>query len=162
AVAGENSHETELWDLETGRRVQFLRGHLGSVVALAFSRDGKRLATSDFEGHARVWDALTGEEVLTLRNDRGARGDLAFTEDGRLVRTTSHDGRVKVWDAMPLSPSIEAEEEAASLVTRLIRQVMVKAEVIDRIRAEPSLRESVRRAALEIAERYREDPGLLD
>jgi WD40 repeat protein/serine/threonine protein kinase len=162
SAAGWKSHDaTELWDLETGQRVQLLKGHLSEVVALAFSRDGKRLATSDFNGIVKVWDAQTGEEALTLQDNQGARGDLAFTRDGHLIRI-NYAGRVKIWNAAPLSPEVEAEEEAASLVSDLIRDLTAKAEVIERIKAETGFRASVRQAALDVAERYREDPQKLD
>jgi WD40 repeat protein len=159
AGAGRSGDDAELWDLVKGEHVRLLEGH-HEVVALAFSRDGKRLATADFHGLVKIWDAQTGEESFTLQDERGARGDLAFTPDGRLVRT-DHSGRVKIWDARPLSPQVEAEEQAASLVATLISQVVAQDEIIDRLKGDASLNDVVRQAALDIAGRYRQDPRLL-
>src|SRR5262249_658415 len=82
--------------------------------------------------------------------------DLAFTTDGHLIRT-NHEGRVKIWDGRPLAPEIEFQEQAASLVSGLIGDVVLKAEVIERIKADGSLRAPVHDAALAIAERSQED-----
>jgi tetratricopeptide (TPR) repeat protein len=150
----------ELFELPTGRGV-LLKGHQTEVVALAFSGDGKRLATSEFSGHVKLWDVETGEEVLTLADDQGARGDLAFTGDGRLFRS-NYAGRLKVWDGRPLGPEVERQEQAASLVSGLIRAVAAKAEVVERIKADAGLSAPVRQAALDIAGRYQEDPSFLD
>jgi WD40 repeat protein len=160
AAAGWNNHSVELYELATGRGA-LLKGHQADVVALAFSRDGKRLATSEFNGHVKIWDAEDGEEVLTLQDDQGARGDLAFTGDGRLIRS-NFAGRVKTWDARPLVPHVEAQERAASLVARLIRDLAAKGEVIEHIKTDGGLAAPVREAALDIAGRYQEDQSVLD
>ena len=150
----------ELFELTTGQGM-LLKGHQTDVVALAFSADDKRLATSEFSGHVKLWDVQTGEEVLTLPDDQGPRGDLAFTGDGRLIRS-NYAGRLKIWDARPLAPEVEAQEQAASLVAALIRAVAAKAVIIERLKADAGLSAPVRQAALEIASRYLEDPSLLD
>ena len=160
AATGWSSHGLELFELTTGRGV-LLKGHQTEVVALAFSADEKRLATSEFSGHVKLWDVQTGEEVLTLPDDQGPRGDLAFTGDGRLIRS-NHAGRLKIWDARPLAPEVETQEQAASLVAALIRAVAAKAVVIEHIKADAGLSAPVRQAALEIAGRYLEDPLYLD
>jgi WD40 repeat protein len=46
-----------LWDPFTGEEVLTLRGHLGKVGRLAFTRDGWRLVSLGDDGTARVWDA---------------------------------------------------------------------------------------------------------
>jgi len=160
AASGWSSHGLELFELTTGQGV-LLKGHQTEVVALAFSADEKRLATSEFSGHVKLWDVQTGEEVLTLPDDQGPRGDLAFTGDGRLIRS-NHAGRLKIWDARPLAPEVEAQEQAASLVAALIRAVAAKAVIIERVKADAGLSAPVRQAALQIAGRYLEDPSYLD
>ena len=49
-----------------------LRGHSGTVVGVAYSPDGKRLATASDDETAKVWDAETGKELLTLRGHSGS------------------------------------------------------------------------------------------
>ncbi len=52
---------------QTGKELLTLRGHYGLVTSVAYSPDGKRLATASVDQTAKVWDAETGEELLTLR-----------------------------------------------------------------------------------------------
>jgi WD40 repeat protein len=75
-----------------------LRGHSYSVYGVAFSPDGKRLATASGDQTAKVWDAESGKELLTLRGHSGRVFGVVFSPDGKRLATTSAD-TAKVWDA---------------------------------------------------------------
>ncbi|MCY3019956.1 MAG: hypothetical protein NTW87_13130, partial [Planctomycetota bacterium] len=94
----ETDDETvKVWDVETGRELLLLKGHASSVLSVAFSPDGKRLATA---GHtAKVWDAETGRELLTLEGHTELVKSLAFSPDSKRLATASADNTAKVWDA---------------------------------------------------------------
>ena len=67
--------------------------------ALAFSRDGKLLATTGDDGMVRLWDAETGAERANLKGHVGQVEPVAFTPDGQTLLTGgTQDGRVIVWD----------------------------------------------------------------
>jgi WD40 repeat protein len=70
-----------------------------SLESLAYSSDGKRLATGGQADAVKVWDAGTGQELLALRGDNGGPRRVAFNPDGRRIVSGSYDGSVKVWDA---------------------------------------------------------------
>jgi WD40 repeat protein/serine/threonine protein kinase len=74
------------------------RFRLGSGSDLAFSPDGRWLATLTEEKEIKVWDAATGQEVAALRGHKRGLLRLAFSPDGRRLASTSEDTKVKVWD----------------------------------------------------------------
>src|SRR5262249_871861 len=101
-----------LHDGDSGRERAVLPGPPGWVLFLAFSPDGKVLATvsvSAKEGVSRVrlWDVASGKERASPRDARGVSGTAAFSPDGRTLAYDGGDGTVKLWDVA------EGEERAA-------------------------------------------------
>ena len=84
-----------------GRILQFLRGHVGPVNDVAFSRDGKLLASIGEDGGIRLWDASTrrpvGEPLLPAR--AAPSGNAIAFGAGRTLASAGSDGFVRLWDA---------------------------------------------------------------
>jgi WD40 repeat protein/tetratricopeptide (TPR) repeat protein len=76
-----------------------LIGHASCVTSVAYSPDGRRLASGSRDGTARVWDALTGAELLALKGHTGYVTSVAYSPDGRRLASGGNDGTVRVWDA---------------------------------------------------------------
>jgi ketosteroid isomerase-like protein len=87
------------------RSVAQLR-HNANVLAVAFSPDGRWLATGSYDGLARVWEVTTGQEVARLVHEDVVWA-LAFSPDGQWLATGSEDGTARVF--LWRSPDLIAE-----------------------------------------------------
>ena len=75
-----------------------LRGHQEPVRHIAFSADGRLVATSSEDKTARVWDTATGKAVAVLAGHMKAVEASAFDRDGKRLTTVSKDGTARQWD----------------------------------------------------------------
>jgi WD40 repeat protein/predicted Ser/Thr protein kinase len=147
----------KVWNLATGQCVLTLKGHTQGVSAVAFSPDGCRLATGSNEGAAKLWDATNGKELLSLTAHGTRVSRLAFSPDGQRLATGGFDGTVRVWDARPWTDDSAAEREAHGLLAQLSAMPQGRADVLEYLRACPTIQPAVREAALALADGYREE-----
>ena len=76
-----------------------LKGHPSGVTSVAFSADGKRLASASWDRTVKVWDATSSQETLTLKGHASGGNGVAFSGDGKWLASARQDGTVKVCDA---------------------------------------------------------------
>ena len=101
AVAGglaARKGEVVIWDVDAKKVLRTITGHADCIYAVAFSPDGKSIATSSYDKLIKLWDVNTGSEIRTLKDHIDAVFALAFTPDGKHIISGSADRSVKVWD----------------------------------------------------------------
>ncbi len=86
-------------DADTGKPILTDVGHLQNVTALAFSPDGKTLASAARDNSVRTWDLTTGRTRHVLREHTDGVQGVAYSPDGKLLATSSYDRTVRLWDS---------------------------------------------------------------
>jgi hypothetical protein len=151
-ASGSFDKTVRVWDAQTGQELHTFRGHNNWVTTVAFSPDGTRLVSGGVDHTVKVWDVASGQELRTFRHE-SLVGTVAFSPDGMRLASGS-DGTVRVWDATRLTAERRVEQEARDRLECLFNRPLAKAEVVTRLRGDPTISEAVRQQALGLVEHY--------
>jgi WD40 repeat protein len=111
-AAAMSDRTVRVWDAETGRVLEVLRGHTDLPLDVGFSPDGTLLASSSYDKTVRIWQLGT-RRARVLRGHSAPIDHLDWKGASQLV-TGSRDGTIRVWDVPPL-----ALPTAADLAARI-------------------------------------------
>lgn len=90
------SPQVRVWNPTNGKTLLVYHGHRGPIEGLAWSPDGRSVASVSQDNTLQIWSARTGRTISTFpQGGLGAR--LAWSPDGRLL-AAAHDGQVVVWN----------------------------------------------------------------
>ncbi|MGE3804189.1 MAG: sigma-70 family RNA polymerase sigma factor [Gemmataceae bacterium] len=97
-VNGQGESTIVLWDMSDRKKMEHLARMPGAVTAMAWSPDGKTLATASDDLTIRVWDVGTGRELRRLRGHSDRIPSLAYAPDGATLASLALDHSVLIWD----------------------------------------------------------------
>ena len=93
-----DDHITRVWDMQTGRLVHRLKGHLDWVRCSAFAPNGETLATCGDDGRIILWDTATWTEQKILFDHERPLYSLAFAPDGQTLAAVGFQEYVLLFD----------------------------------------------------------------
>ena len=99
ARSGKASIGAGVWldDTDTSAEIALLTGHTDEVYSVAFSPDGKTLASASLDGSVLLWNVESGQLIKTLGHTDEAYS-VAFAPDGKTLASGSGDGTVRLWN----------------------------------------------------------------
>ncbi|HEV3260479.1 MAG TPA: sigma-70 family RNA polymerase sigma factor [Gemmataceae bacterium] len=105
ATWGKLDHSVRLWDAATGKQLRRLGEHRwessGAEApwrAVAFSPDGRLLASADGDPAVRLWDVARGTELRPLRGLQGETWFIVFSPNGRTLAAAARGQEIRLWD----------------------------------------------------------------
>jgi len=99
-LASGSGRTIKLWNMPVGKEKAYLEGHERDVSAVAFSKDGKILASAGLDGTIRLWSVAMGKELLSFKADGDWVGTVVWSSDGKYLASGGRDKKVKVWKQM--------------------------------------------------------------
>jgi WD40 repeat protein len=140
-----------VWDISDGRQLCELKGN---TMPAKFSPDGLRLFSLKPTSYAssgllQVWDASTGDLLATI--PVLAASGVSLHPDGWRCAVSGIPTGTWILDARPLTGELRWKRDAQNLVAHLVRQPLLKDEILDQLKKMNTISEPVRREALALA-----------
>jgi tetratricopeptide (TPR) repeat protein len=109
----------------------------------------------------KIWDSATGKELIALKGHAGGVMSVAFSPDGQRLASANEDGSIHLWETN-VSPEVQDRRAARQQVADLFGRILLRADVLERLRTLPGMSPYRRQEAIAVAQTYPEDPQALN
>lgn len=96
-ASGSYDSTIQLWNAQSGKKINTLIGHSGSVNTVAYSPNGRTIASGSSGSTIRLWDVQRGQTNKTLKGHLGAVHSITYSPDGKVIATGSDDDTIRLW-----------------------------------------------------------------
>lgn len=118
-VSGGGDDKSYLWRCDTGEMMKCLDGHTDSVTAVAFSCDGKYVASAAMDGKVRVWNAETGDFCVAVDGPDEIIW-IDWHPKGNILLAGANDSTIWMWASKQIESTVVYSNEAHSVIQCLL------------------------------------------
>ncbi len=117
ALTPELDHRIHLIALPEGQIVHSLQGHPYAIFDLAFSSDGRQLASASHDGTLRIWDTATGQTTKVLAGHTAVVQAVAWSPDDKYLLSGSIDKTARIWSPASGATVAQLRPQAGEVLT---------------------------------------------
>src|SRR6202158_1826456 len=88
----------KLWDVRTGAQLHTFDGHADNVNSIAYSPNGRAIASGSADGTIKLWDVNTAAQLRSFNGHTNIINSVAFSPDGKMLASGSYDQTIKLWN----------------------------------------------------------------
>jgi WD40 repeat protein len=99
AVNADVDNTVQIWNALSGDDLLIYRDHFYFVNAVAWSPDGRKIASASADTNVQVWNVASGSNILTYRGHSSKVNAVAWSPNGKRIASASDDRTVQIWDA---------------------------------------------------------------